>query len=61
MELKALEPLSSPRSSPRASNPINGIEILINLLVRVFVDLDLVGIALVGVVDTSCCLRLRVS
>jgi hypothetical protein len=41
-------------------NPINGIEILINLLVRVFVDLDLVGIALVGVVDTGCCLRLRV-
>jgi hypothetical protein len=41
-------------------NPINGIEILINLLVGVFVDLDLVGIALVGVVDAGCCLRLRV-
>jgi predicted PilT family ATPase len=34
---------------------------LINLLVKVFVDLDLVGIVLVGVVDADCCLRLRVS
>lgn len=61
MELKVSSIMVSTTSPFSTLNPINGIEILINLLVKVFVDLDLVGIVLVGVVDADCCLRLRVS